>query len=153
MAPKLQVDQALDLGAQVVTDENGKPSSLVLSTDRVGIGAGVFSDSKLSVSEFGQGESTVLFLRRDESEQEGDPALGVSFKLDPTNRVFNLDIGGQANSRARIHLGDSGSPDDPVTTLGNVGVGTVNPTEKLGVHGNILATEQEEVSGQDEGYQ
>jgi hypothetical protein len=147
MALNLQVDKALPGGATVV-DEEGNLSPLALYPERAGIGI-AFSFASFSVAEFGAGERTVLYLRRDESPQEGDPALGVSFKLDPTNRVFNLDVEGQANSRARIHLGDSGRPDNPVTTLGSVGIGTVNPTEKLEVHGNILATGDVRLAGAD----
>jgi len=147
MALNLQVDKALPGGATVL-DEEGNLSPLALYPERVGIGI-AFSFASFSVAEFGAGESTVLFLRRDESPQEGDPALGVSFKLDQTNQVFNLDVGGQANSRARIHLGDSGRPDNPITTLGSVGIGTVNPTEKLEVHGNILATGDVRLAGAD----
>jgi hypothetical protein len=96
----------------------------------VGIGGSIW-ESSLSVTEFGQGPSTLLFLRRDESQEaEGEflsPAQNVHFILDPTNRVFNLDVGGQYNSQARIHLGDLANPDNPVTTLGRVGIGTTDP--------------------------
>ena len=138
MAQNLQVDKPL-LGGATVSDQDGNVSPLALSTERAAVGI-LFSFASFSVTEFGAGESTVLFLRRDESSQEGDPALGVSFKLDPTNRIFNLDVGGQANSTARIHLGDSARADNPVTTLGAVGIGTVDPKEKLEVQGNVRAT-------------
>ena len=147
MAVALQLDKDLNGGATVI-DGSGHVSPLTLSTERAGIGV-AFSFASFSVAEFGQGESTVLFLRRDETAQEGDPALGVSFKLDPTSRVFNLDVGGQNNSTARIHLGDPSKEANPVTTLGSVGIGTITPTEKLEVNGNILATGDVRLAGAD----
>lgn len=135
MALNLQIPQPLDTGAQQVADRNGNISPLRLSTGRVGIG-GTFDVSPFSVLEFGTGVSTLLFLRRDTSSEEGDPAMGVLFNLDPTNHIFNLDVGGQNNSQARIHLGDMAEPDNPVTTLGNVGIGTMNPEAKLDVRGD-----------------
>jgi hypothetical protein len=115
-------------------------SGSVVIGDSTGIEASLgFSPRRVSVLEFGQGPSTLLFLRRDESQEpEGEflsPAQNVSFILDPTNRVFNLDVGGQNNAGARIHLGDPADPDNPVTTLGNVGIGTTNPNAGLHVSG------------------
>jgi hypothetical protein len=148
MALDLQIERAFSDGGGTVTDKTGNLSPFTLTPERAGIG-NVFSFASFSVAEFGPGESTLLFLRRDESNQEEDQALGVSFKLDPTSRVFTLDVGGQGNSRARIHLGDSGSSDNPVTTMGNVGIGTVNPNEKLEVDGNILVTGDVRLTGAD----
>jgi hypothetical protein len=126
----------------LVIKTNGAEALRIDGSGRAGIGGFVW-DSPLSCTEFGQGPSTLLFLRRDESQEaEGEflsPAQNVTFILDPTNRVFNLDVGGQDNSRARIHLGDRTGPDNRVTTLGSVGIGTTNPQEKLEVSGNILA--------------
>ena len=63
--------------------------------------------------------------------------------MDATHHVFNLDVGGNKNSGARIHLGES-SPEseskNPITTLGRVGIGTTSTQEMLEVDGNILVT-------------
>jgi hypothetical protein len=134
---KLDVDGVINAndyhanGAPLVssqwTDDSG---GITYGGGSVGIG-GFIWESSLSVTEFGQGPSTLLFLRRDESHQEEgeplSPAQNAYFILDPTNKVFNLDVGGSYNSRARIHLGDRANPDNPVTTLGWVGIGTTDP--------------------------
>lgn len=152
MALNLQIDRPLDQGGDIVKDENGNPSLLTLGPESIGI-RGTFSVATMSVTEFGPGPSTVLFLRRDEAIEEPrteeGPALNVHFILDPTNRVFNLDIGGQNNQRARIHLGDPEKATNRVTTLGSVGIGTTDPTEQLEVHGNILATGDVRLAGAD----
>ncbi len=123
MARNLQVEPALNVGRSVVKDEDGNDSPLMLNPDRVGIGTSL--DEKF----FEQDENTVLFLQR----RAPGHLQGVSFKLNPTEKVFHLDVGGGQNAAARIHLGDASNPDNPVTTLGNVGIGTTNPTEKLDV--------------------
>jgi hypothetical protein len=95
----------------------------------------------VSVLEFGQGAGTPLVLRRDESPQIGvQSSQNVLFTLDPTNGVFNLDVGGTDNSKARIHLGDPVGADNPVTTMGRVGIGTTTPQQKLTVEGQIQST-------------
>ena len=129
-------------------------SGSVVIGDSTGIEASLgFSPRRVSVLEFGQGPSSLLFLRRDESQEaEGEflsPAQNVSFILDPTNRVFNLDVSGQHNGAARIHLGDPADPDNPVTTLGNVGIGTMAPQQKLHVDGDVLVTGDITLSGAD----
>ena len=86
MALNLQVDKAL-VGAATVSDQDGNLSPLALSTERAIVGT-LFSYAMFSVAEFCKGERTALFLRRDESIQEGHPALAVSGKLDST-RVFS----------------------------------------------------------------
>jgi hypothetical protein len=79
-----------------------------------------------------------LVIRRD----DGNAFQAVSFRLNPTQSVFNLDVGGNKNSHARIHLGDSTEPDNTVTTLGRVGIGTVNPGSfQLAVNGKVRAKE------------
>src|ERR687894_1796201 len=70
---------------------DGGSGSIVIG-DSTGIEASLgFSPRRVSVLEFGQGPSTLLLLRRDESQEpEGEflsPAQNVSFILDPTNRV------------------------------------------------------------------
>ena len=104
----------------------------------------------VSVLEFGQGEGTPLVLRRDESPQPGTGgSQNVVFRLDPTNRVFNLDVSGSNNSRARIHLGDPAGPDNPVTTWGNVGIGTTTPQARLAVNGDVEVTGDLRLTGAD----
>ena len=55
--------------------------------------------------------------------------------LDPTNAVFHLDVGGSGNSSARIHIGDPSTSSNDVTMLGDVGIGTATPSNKLTVNG------------------
>ena len=131
----------------LVIRTNGAQAVHIDGSGSVGIGGGTFAPSHVSISEFGQGRNVLLNLRRIERQvEEGEPpapGLDVHFILDPTNRVFHLDLGGEANSRARIHLGDPAGPDNPVTTLGNVGIGTTTPREKLEVTGNMLVTDSQ----------
>lgn len=148
MALNLRVDRDLGATAQAVKDQNDNASPLALSTDKVGIGT-TEARSTLDVVEFGRGQNPILILRRDESSQAGDPALNVSFILDPTNHIFHLDVSGQKNAQARIHLGDLAKDWNPVTTMGKVGIGTVNPRSKLEVHGDIRATGDVILSGAD----
>jgi hypothetical protein len=100
-------------------------------------------EALLSLREIGKGKSSLLFLRRAEADpfdQTVDASQNVSFILDPTAAVFNLDVSGSRNSRARMHLGDPDGPDNPVTTLGSVGIGTIRPREKLEVVGNVIVS-------------
>lgn len=54
-------------------------------------------------------------------------SLHVAFRLDPNGRVFHIDVGGRGNSRARIHFGEMGSNNNPLTTMGNVGILKLRP--------------------------
>jgi hypothetical protein len=125
----------------LVIRTNGAEALRIDGSGSVVIGGSTGIDSSVSVLEFGQGESTPLLLRRDEAPE---PATGgsqnVLFILDPTNRVFNLDVSGTNNSQARIHLGDPERADNPVTTHGSVGIGTTQPAAKLAVNGDVEVT-------------
>ncbi len=89
---------------------------------------------RLHVEETGDGENNVIRLTR--KAQSSSDSQSVTFWLDPTNEVFKLDVGGNGNAAARIHLGDSSSPDNDVTMLGNVGIGTATPTRgKVDIEG------------------
>jgi len=102
-----------------------------------GVGIGTNSPSALlSLEETGDGAETVFFIRR--RAATGANSQAVSFRLDPTDAVFHLDVGGTGNSTARIHLGDSDFNNNPVTTLGNVGIGTNSPEVLLDVSGGTV---------------
>jgi hypothetical protein len=146
MASNLVVENVLSKTAQPVKDEKGNTSPLILSTEKVGIGT-TNPEELLSLQENGAGESAVFRLRR--SDPQGGAHQSVTFRLNPTEGVFILDIGGLKNSHARIHLGDTNHGSNPVTTLGNVGIGTTNPNEKLDVKGNIVASGDVRLSGAD----
>ena len=103
-------------------------------TGNVGIGTRTPSAS-LHVEETGDFVGRVLSLKRN---ADSDSNLQVvSFNLDPTNAVFHLDVGGTGNANARIHLGDLSTSSNDVTMLGDVGIGTTSPGEKLDVQGEI----------------
>lgn len=97
-------------------------------------------DPQLVLRETGSGRNTVLVLRRDEPGSTAFQAVVLA--LDPTGSVFHLDVGGNFNSRTRIHLGDLNKPHNTVTMLGKVGIGTTDPGSfQLAVNGAIRSKE------------
>ncbi len=108
----------------------GSQHATVTADGNVGIGR-LDPLLRLHVEETGDGENSVLRLGR--IAQSSGNSQSVSFRLDPTNEVFKLDVGGNGNSFARIHFGDSSSPDNDVTMFGNVGIGTTSPQATLHV--------------------
>jgi len=60
--------------------------------------------------------------------------IGFSLGIDNVDSKFKIQHGGA------LGTGNFTSPNLTITTTGNVGIGTVNPTEKLHVAGNILAS-------------
>lgn len=154
MPMNLQVPQEINASEQFVKDQQGNATPLALSTDQVSVGVTVKSvfSAPLSLKEIGKDESILLSLQRSESAvlaASGGAHQVVTFRLNPTARVFNLDVGGNLNSHARIHLGDPKRGTNPVTTLGRVGIGTITPREKLEVDGNVLVTGDVKFSGAD----
>jgi hypothetical protein len=145
MAINLQTQQSISAIKQPVGDQNGNISPIAVSLSQVGIGSTSPSafQALLTIEEVGKDESILLLLQRSETaavDGTGGSFQVVTFKLNPTSGVFNLDVGGKNNSHARIHLGDPVEPDNPVTTLGNVGIGITDPKEKLHVNVNISVT-------------
>jgi len=118
----------------------------VTTLGNVGIGT-TAPTTKLMVEETGTGPSPMFVLRRREAGTES--FQGVVFRLDPTNALFHLDVGGTGNSGATIHLGDLEAPVNDVTMLGDVGIGTRTPRAKLDVEGTMQATALELRAGGD----
>ena len=113
---------------------NGDEKLRVDTLGNVGIGT-TTPNFSLHVEETGDGVGRVLSLQR--KADSNSNLQEASFNLDPTNAVFNLDVGGPGNSSARIHLGDLNTSSNDVTMLGDVGIGTTTPGEKLDVQGEI----------------
>jgi hypothetical protein len=140
VALNLQVDNAVSTTAQALKDQNGNPSSLALSVDKVGIG----TTDPLRALQIG-------------------PSIDAVFTLEPADISPNagyIRFGDQTGWK--LHFGRSressalnGTPLNTGTTgvlmtlqdNGNVGIGTTQPTEKLVVGGNIAVTGDVTVTG------
>ncbi len=149
--PNLRIDADITGDGQPVKDDNGNASPLSISLSKLGVGR-VDPPSLLSLDEAGKGPEVLLSLRRQEKlplDAATDASMLVSFVLDATGHVFTLDVGGNKNSTARIHLGDPSRATNHVTTLGNVGIGTTTPTERLEVDGNVLVSGDVALAGAD----
>ena len=75
------------------------------------------------------------------SRNNGTKSISLTMLVDPNAGVANIDVGGTGNANARIHIGDSSSGDNDVTMLGNLGVGTTNPSHLLHVAGIARSTQ------------
>jgi hypothetical protein len=142
MALNLQVANAVSTTAQAVKDQNGNATALALSSDKVGIGA----PSPLRALQIG-------------------PSIDAVFTMEPADVSPNagyIRFGDQTGWK--LHFGRSressvlnGTPLNTGTTgvlmtlqdNGNIGIGTIQPQEKLEVDGNIRVTGDLLLSGGD----
>jgi hypothetical protein len=128
MALRLQVDSEFGTAAQVVQDGNGNPSSLAVSTTALGVGTT-------------SPERTVHIV--DEAPVDANTAqLGISTvdgKFILLGRAADYGFL-QTHNRQPLSLNPIGN---------NVGIGVVNPREKLEVNGNIFADGDVIVTGAD----
>jgi hypothetical protein len=143
MALNLQVENVVSTTAQTVKDQNGNTSPLILSTDKVGIGTlspaealevnGRIKSGALTIGPWPANPNRYTFFGTNALNQAdaGNYAL-LQAAADVDQGVTFL------NSPVSIHFRIGNAEKMALANNGNVGIGTMEPREKLEVNGNIV---------------
>lgn len=145
MGINLQVDNAVSSSAQSVKDQNGNTSSLALSKENVGIGT-TNPTQRLTLS------SGNILLPIANDKLDGNLFFGGN----TANQEIGMRLsGGNINSQFQCGFIDVRAGTEPdglrfrvdtffgatermrITATGNVGIGTMSPSERLDVDGNL----------------